>query len=92
MVTIGAYLLKGRRMPTPHETQRNSSDAAAALNAAIERDAELSRRGRKRPSFLQRLGLQLPVTEKDVKQAYYARVKQVHPDHLGDTGEFMQVQ
>ncbi len=53
--------------------------------------AESGRRAR-RPSFLQRLGLQLPVTEKDVKQAFYARVKEAHPDHQGSTSQFMQVQ
>lgn len=46
----------------------------------------------RRPEFIKELGLQLPVTEKDVKQAFYARVKKVHPDHQGDASQFMQVQ
>lgn len=79
-------------MPNANDSPRVPRETTDALNAAIERNAELVSSGRHRPSFLQRLGLQLPVTEKDVKQAYFARVKEVHPDHRGDAGEFMQVQ
>lgn len=73
-------------MSNANDPQRISPEAKAAV------DAVNVRRPRRKPTFLQRLGLQLPVTEKDVKQAFYARVKQVHPDVHGDTGEFMQVQ
>jgi hypothetical protein len=73
-------------MSSTNESPRVPSEVKAAM------DAERSRRPRRKKAFLERLGLQLPVTEKDVKQAFYARVKQVHPDARGDTGQFMEVQ
>lgn len=73
-------------MSSRNDPQRTRPEVKAVV------DADSGRHPRRRPSFLQRLGLQLPVTEKDVKQAFYARVKEVHPDLQGDTGQFMQVQ
>lgn len=39
-----------------------------------------------------KLGLSLPVTEKDVKQAYFQRAREAHPDHGGAASEFLEVQ
>lgn len=41
---------------------------------------------------MEKLGLSLPVTEKDVKQAYFQRAREAHPDHGGAASEFMEVQ
>ncbi|MEM8865950.1 MAG: hypothetical protein AAGF31_10450 [Planctomycetota bacterium] len=66
--------------------------AADALDAAIERNAETVRRSRRDKSFLKRLGLSLPVTVDDVKQAFYARARESHPDHKGEASDFREVQ
>jgi hypothetical protein len=66
--------------------------AAAALNAAIERNADIVKRGRRRRPFLERLGLSLPVTPEDVKQAFREKVKQAHPDRGGDSQQFRALQ
>ncbi|MEM1304339.1 MAG: hypothetical protein AAGG46_05565, partial [Planctomycetota bacterium] len=78
-------------MPDADESRRST---AAALDAAIERNADIVRRGRKSRDrgFLKSLGLSLPVTVDDVKQAFYARAKETHPDHRGDSQEFQRVQ
>lgn len=47
---------------------------------------------KKRPVAVERLGLSLPVTEKDVKQAYFQRAREAHPDHGGSTSDFLEVQ
>ena len=78
-------------IPSPYPP-RAAAATIAALNAAIERSADVVRRARRRPRFLQRLGLRLPVTERDVKQAFYARAKLTHPDHHGSAAEFIQIQ
>lgn len=62
------------------------------LDATIQRNADIVRRGRRRRDFLKRLGLSVPVTVQDVKQAYYAKARQTHPDHRGDASEFREVQ
>jgi hypothetical protein len=47
---------------------------------------------KKRPAAVERLGLSLPVTEQDVKQAYFQRAREAHPDRGGSTSEFLEVQ
>lgn len=67
-------------------------DPARVLDAVIDRNAEVVRRGRKERGFLKRLGLSLPVTPADVKQAYRDKARQTHPDRNGDPAEFRKVQ
>jgi hypothetical protein len=45
-----------------------------------------------RPAFLVRLGLMLPCSEADVKQAYLAKAKVMHPDAGGDQAQFIDLQ
>jgi len=45
-----------------------------------------------RPDFLIRLGLMLPCNEADVKQAYLAKAKVMHPDAGGDQNQFIELQ
>jgi len=45
-----------------------------------------------RPDFLIRLGLMLPCSEADVKQAYLAKAKVMHPDAGGDQAQFIELQ
>lgn len=45
-----------------------------------------------RPDFLVRLGLMLPCNEADVKQAYLAKAKVMHPDAGGDPAQFIELQ
>lgn len=47
---------------------------------------------KKRPEAVEKLGLSLPVTEQDVKQAYRQKAQQAHPDHGGTASEFIEVQ
>lgn len=47
---------------------------------------------RETPESVRKLGLSLPVTEGDVKQAYFAKARQAHPDHGGDSNEFREIQ
>lgn len=47
---------------------------------------------RETPRAIAALGLRLPCTEEDLKRAYRARVKQLHPDHGGDQRRFMMLQ
>lgn len=42
--------------------------------------------------FLEILGLALPVSVEDVKQAYLEKVKTAHPDKGGDPNEFQRIQ
>lgn len=77
-------------MSDPRDSRRD--DPSAALDATIARNAEIVKRGRKERGFLKRLGLSLPVRPDDVKQAYYAKARQTHPDHKGDATEFRKVQ
>lgn len=46
----------------------------------------------KRPDFMIELGLAPPYTQDDVKQAYFTKAKQVHPDHGGTVEEFRALQ
>jgi hypothetical protein len=62
------------------------------MDAAIEHNAEVVRRGRRKHGFLKQLGLSLPVTVADVKQAFFVKARQTHPDHHGDAAEFRKVQ
>lgn len=45
-----------------------------------------------RPEFLVRLGVLWPCTVEDVKQAYLAKAKRLHPDKGGDPAEFLALQ
>lgn len=47
---------------------------------------------KKRNEAVEKLGLSLPVTEQDVKQAYHKRARETHPDHGGAAADFMEVQ
>lgn len=44
------------------------------------------------PAGVKRLGLSLPVTEQDVKQAYFKEAQRAHPDHGGAASDFIEVQ
>lgn len=44
------------------------------------------------PACVLALGLRMPCSEDDVKQAYREKVKQLHPDRGGDKRRFMQLQ
>lgn len=44
------------------------------------------------PRSIAALGLRLPCTEADLKQAYRQRVKLLHPDHGGDQQRFLRLQ
>ncbi|QDU87718.1 DnaJ domain protein [Pirellulimonas nuda] len=72
--------------------ERSTNSTAAALDATIERSAEVVRRSYQKPGFLKRLGLSLPVTVEDVKQAYYVKAREAHPDHNGDPQQFKEIQ
>jgi len=69
-----------------------SDPSPSPLDAAIERNAESVRRNRRSKPFLKRLGLSLPVTVDDVKQAFYVRARETHPDHNGSASDFKAVQ
>lgn len=71
---------------------REKPPASAALDAAIQRNADVVKRARRRRPFLERLGLSLPVTPEDVKQAFRERVMHAHPDHGGDSKQFQALQ
>jgi hypothetical protein len=45
-----------------------------------------------RPDFLVRLGVMLPCSEQDVKEAYLAKVKHAHPDAGGNQEDFVSLQ
>lgn len=47
---------------------------------------------RETPRCLTALGLRLPCTEEEVKQAYRDKVKHLHPDHGGDKRKFLKLQ
>jgi hypothetical protein len=55
-------------------------------------DSPSSRRPGRGREFLTTLGLSLPVTEADIKQAYFARARETHPDHGGSAEAFIGVQ
>jgi hypothetical protein len=44
------------------------------------------------PRAVAALGLRMPCTQDDLKRAYRARVKQLHPDHGGDERRFLILQ
>jgi DnaJ-class molecular chaperone len=48
----------------------------------IHRDAD------GRPDFMVVLGIAPPYVEEDVKQAYFAKAKELHPDHGGNAHDF----
>ena len=48
--------------------------------------------GHQRPACMVALGLLPPYSAEDVKQAYLSKVKQLHPDHAGNTTEFLAIQ
>ena len=48
--------------------------------------------GRETPPCLRALGLSLPCTEDDVKQAYHRRAEALHPDRGGDIQRFLLLQ
>jgi hypothetical protein len=54
------------------------------LNKPVEHDG--------RPDFLVTLGILLPCSEEDVKQAYRSKVHEMHPDTGGDAETFKQFQ
>lgn len=45
-----------------------------------------------RPEFMTALGLLPPYSLEDVKQAYLAKVKELHPDRRGDSAAFERIQ
>jgi hypothetical protein len=47
---------------------------------------------RETPRAIAALGLRIPCTEEDLKRAYRARVKLLHPDHGGDERRFLMLQ
>jgi len=47
---------------------------------------------RETPRAIAALGLRMPCTEDDLKRAYRARVKLLHPDHGGDERRFLMLQ
>ena len=49
-------------------------------------------RKRARQKAIDKLGLTLPITEEDVKQAYRRRAQKAHPDHGGSAEEFIEIQ
>lgn len=51
-----------------------------------------SQKPKPRPEAVKRLGLSLPVTEQDVKQAYFKEAQRAHPDHGGAASDFIEVQ
>ena len=65
---------------------------SAALESALDQSERLTRSKSETPSFLKQLGLALPVTPDDVKQAFRGKAMAAHPDHGGDAQQFMQVQ
>ena len=79
------FILRGEMVPM-------SDPANSPLDAAIDRNAGIVRRSRRSRPFLKRLGLSLPVTVEDVKQAFYARARETHPDHRGSASDFKEVQ
>jgi len=44
------------------------------------------------PRAVAALGLRMPCSDEDLKQAYRTRVKQLHPDHGGDGRRFLMLQ
>ncbi len=67
-----------------YDSQR---DDTSPLGATIKNNADSVRRTRKSRHFLKELGLSLPVTPEDVKQAFRERAKLAHPDHQGGSAE-----
>jgi hypothetical protein len=47
---------------------------------------------RETPSCVSALGLQMPCTVEQVKEAYRVRVKELHPDRGGDMRRFLKLQ
>jgi hypothetical protein len=57
-----------------------------SASPVIHRDAD------GRPDFMVVLGVAPPYAEEDVKQAYFARAKELHPDHGGNAHDFDTLQ
>lgn len=74
------------------DASKKSPGPSGALGATIQRNADAVRSGRRDRGFLKRLGLSLPVTVDDVKQAFYAKARVAHPDHHGQASDFKEVQ
>lgn len=70
----------------------NKPAAASALDAAIERNAEIVKRSRRKRPFLEVLGLSVPVTPADVRHAFLEKAKEAHPDRGGDSQQFKALQ
>jgi hypothetical protein len=66
--------------------------AASALDAAIERNAGIVKRSRRKRPFLEVLGLSVPVTPADVRHAFLEKAKEAHPDKGGDSQQFKALQ
>lgn len=66
--------------------------AASALDAAIERNADIVKRSRRKRPFLEVLGLSVPVTPADVRHAFLEKAKEAHPDKGGDSQQFKALQ
>ncbi len=62
-------------------------DTTSPLGATIRHGADRSKRTRKTRDFLKELGLTVPVTPEDVKQAFRERAKLAHPDREGGSVE-----
>jgi hypothetical protein len=56
------------------------------------KENSLNERLESRPDFMVVLGLLPPYTPEDVKRAYLAKAKQMHPDHGGTVERFRQLQ
>lgn len=74
------------------DARESRRERAAAMDATIERNADIVRRSRRERSFLKVLGLSLPVRMDDVKQAFREKARETHPDRNGSVEAFRQVQ
>ena len=63
-------------------TIRRHSENLPMPAPPIHRDAD------GRPDFMVVLGVAPPYVEEDVKQAYFTKAKELHPDHGGNAADF----
>lgn len=68
-----------------------SSPVVDALEAVNRNADSINRRSAAKP-YIEKLGLSLPVTVKDVKQAFFKQARQTHPDRSGQASDFREVQ
>ena len=74
-------------------TGDSQRDPSSPLGATIRANSDTVRRMKKQKGFLRELGLSVPVTAEDVKQAYRERAKVAHPDRQGgDVEQFLKLQ